>query len=311
MTTSWSPARSPTSTARRQPVGADELGRGATLARIRRGLRRAAARRRRPGRVRRPPWRCGVRGALVDGDARPGDVMRAAARASRRGSRSWSTSAATCATRSCWTASGCGPSSTSTPATPRSGTPRAATSGCADTTSLHGRRQHRHRATATLPAGGIRWQPMRQPVVIDAGRWARGRLLPLHHRGQLAGRLRPGQWNGRTYGVKAHEFRRFCELPAELRPAVRGRARHPRRRRGRSRPAGARPAGSLVEPAAGRHARRLRPLRARFAAPSSRSPRASTWRPQRLVQRPHGALPGERPAGARAGHGLRPLDPDR
>ena len=64
-----------------------------------------------------------------------------------------------------------------------------------------------------LPAGGVRWRPIRQPVVLD--RWPpsdepfSGFTTVASWRGAYG---RP-TWNGRTYGLKVHEFRRFAELP--------------------------------------------------------------------------------------------------
>lgn len=66
----------------------------------------------------------------------------------------------------------------------------------------------------TLPTGGIDWQPIRQPIVLDGclltasgpedrfttvGSW-RGAFAPMTHDGQ-------------AFGNKAHEFRMFADLP--------------------------------------------------------------------------------------------------
>jgi hypothetical protein len=65
-----------------------------------------------------------------------------------------------------------------------------------------------------LPTGGIRWRPIRQPVVLE--RWpvpeGDGRTpftTVANWRGPY-GRL---SWEGRTYGLKVHEFRRFLGVP--------------------------------------------------------------------------------------------------
>jgi hypothetical protein len=65
-----------------------------------------------------------------------------------------------------------------------------------------------------LPSAGVEWRPIRQPVVLD--RWApsgggsfEGFTTVASWRGAF-GRV---SWAGRTYGLKAHEFRRFSALP--------------------------------------------------------------------------------------------------
>ena len=129
---------------------------------------------------------------------------------------------------------------------------------------------------------------------------------PLHERGELArARSGPLEYEGRTYGLRAHEFRRFFELPdrtaarfevaldideAEVDDLRRLRAHgwtlaDPRAGGGRS------VALPRVHPALGGGADdRQEPLRRH---------------PQRLVQRPQRLLPGERPAGTRPGHRAR------
>ena len=66
----------------------------------------------------------------------------------------------------------------------------------------------------TVPTGGIPWQPIRPPVVIEE--WP---LAPADDPARFTtvaswrgsyGRIEHG---GRVYGLKAHEFRRFAELP--------------------------------------------------------------------------------------------------
>ena len=65
-----------------------------------------------------------------------------------------------------------------------------------------------------IPTGGIEWRPVRQPVVLD--RW------PVNDGNELSGfttiaswRGAYGRatWGGRSYGLKAHEFRRFADVP--------------------------------------------------------------------------------------------------
>jgi hypothetical protein len=65
-----------------------------------------------------------------------------------------------------------------------------------------------------LPTGGVDWLPVRQPVVL--GRWP-VRSEPFSRFttvGSWRGAFGPVEWAGRTYGVKAHEFRRIAEVPA-------------------------------------------------------------------------------------------------
>ncbi|HKG39134.1 MAG TPA: hypothetical protein VKB25_09120 [Conexibacter sp.] len=72
-------------------------------------------------------------------------------------------------------------------------------------------------ARCDLPTGGIRWRPIRQPVVLD--RWPApapeerrtfgGFTTVASWRGAYG---RP-VWEGRSYGLKVHEFRRYASLP--------------------------------------------------------------------------------------------------
>jgi hypothetical protein len=66
---------------------------------------------------------------------------------------------------------------------------------------------------SSLPTCGVRWMPIRQPVVLD--RW------PVVHDpfsrfttvASWRGAFGPLSWNGQSYGVKAHQFRAFMGLP--------------------------------------------------------------------------------------------------
>jgi hypothetical protein len=65
-----------------------------------------------------------------------------------------------------------------------------------------------------IPTGGIRWYPVRQPVVLDD--WplidggGPGRFTTVANwRGPFGGI----EFEGRTFGLKVHEFRRFLALP--------------------------------------------------------------------------------------------------
>jgi len=71
-----------------------------------------------------------------------------------------------------------------------------------------------------IPTGDIRWLPIRQPVLLDE--W------PVSDSGELGrfttvaswrGSLGRVEWQGRAFGVKAHEFRKFLRLP-ELAPGT-------------------------------------------------------------------------------------------
>ena len=65
-----------------------------------------------------------------------------------------------------------------------------------------------------LPSGGVEWRPVRQPVVLD--RW------PVEDGDELScfttiaswrGAYGRATWKGRSFGLKAHEFRRFMDMP--------------------------------------------------------------------------------------------------
>jgi len=66
-----------------------------------------------------------------------------------------------------------------------------------------------------LPTCGIRWRPIRQPVVLERWPVAAGdgfsRFTTV---ASWRGAYGPVSWAGRTYGPKAHEFRRFLGVPA-------------------------------------------------------------------------------------------------
>ena len=65
-----------------------------------------------------------------------------------------------------------------------------------------------------LPTGDIRWLPVRQPVVLDRWPAANGGFSRFTTVASWRGAFGPVSWAGRTYGVKAHEFRRFADVPA-------------------------------------------------------------------------------------------------
>jgi hypothetical protein len=69
-------------------------------------------------------------------------------------------------------------------------------------------------AGCTIPTGGIRWLPVRQPVVLDRWPQLNGDFTTFSTVASWRGAYGPLMWNDRAYGVKAHEFRRFADLPA-------------------------------------------------------------------------------------------------
>ena len=71
------------------------------------------------------------------------------------------------------------------------------------------------RSDCVIPTNGRRWRPIRQPVVLAD--WpamsqpeSPGRFTTV---GSWRGAYGPVEYDGRTYGVKAHQFRRFLPLP--------------------------------------------------------------------------------------------------
>jgi hypothetical protein len=80
--------------------------------------------------------------------------------------------------------------------------------------------EHIGTPSCPIPTGDIHWLPTRQPVLLDE--WPAsdmgepGRFTTVASwRGSL-GRV---EWQGRSFGVKAHEFRKFLRLP-ELAPGA-------------------------------------------------------------------------------------------
>ena len=78
-------------------------------------------------------------------------------------------------------------------------------------------------AGCDIPTGGIRWRPVRQPVVPDdwpvvaADAGARPRFTTVANWRGPFGRVTFG---GRTYGLKLHEFRKCIDLPRRVRAAA-------------------------------------------------------------------------------------------
>lgn len=65
-----------------------------------------------------------------------------------------------------------------------------------------------------VPTCGIRWRSILQPVVMSRWAPAEGGFSRFTTVASWRGAFGPITWDGRTYGVKAHEFRRFAQLPS-------------------------------------------------------------------------------------------------
>ena len=73
------------------------------------------------------------------------------------------------------------------------------------------------RPGCSIPTGGISWRSIRQPVVLKE--WpacAPAGTRPFSTIASWRGRYGPAQYAGTTYGLKAHEFRKFVELPQRV-----------------------------------------------------------------------------------------------
>jgi hypothetical protein len=68
-------------------------------------------------------------------------------------------------------------------------------------------------ARCALPTGGLRWRAIRQPVVLERWPVAGDGFTRFTTVGSWRGAYGPLEWNGRTYGVKAHEFRPLAGVP--------------------------------------------------------------------------------------------------
>jgi hypothetical protein len=124
--------------------------------------------------------------------------------------------------------------------------------GCLD---LSGYDRHVSVGTALadppVPLGGIEWIPTLPPVLVD--RWRPAALPDTEPTLRTVGAWRPPhgpiEHDGRTYGVKAHQFRRFLDLPARVAARLElALAIHPADEADRARLAGA--GFALVDPAA-------------------------------------------------------------
>jgi hypothetical protein len=73
--------------------------------------------------------------------------------------------------------------------------------------------------SGSIPSTGHRWRPTRQPIVLSEWHPA------APHREVFTTVMNwtsqnPVRYNGRTYGQKDNEFRRFLDLPARIAPTV-------------------------------------------------------------------------------------------
>ena len=64
-----------------------------------------------------------------------------------------------------------------------------------------------------LPDAGVRWRPVRQPVVLDRWPPSDAGFSRFTTVGSWRGAFGPVAHGGRRYGVKAHEFRRIAQVP--------------------------------------------------------------------------------------------------
>jgi len=77
-------------------------------------------------------------------------------------------------------------------------------------------------AYCPVPTDTITWLPIRQPVVLDRWPMVDARFTRFTTVASWRGAYGPVSWAGHSYGVKAHEFRRYadlpraCELPFEI-----------------------------------------------------------------------------------------------
>jgi hypothetical protein len=70
---------------------------------------------------------------------------------------------------------------------------------------------------STIPTAAIRWHPVRQPVVLDRWPFRDGEFSAFTTVASWRGAFGPVSWNGYSFGVKAHQFRRFAGVPAASR----------------------------------------------------------------------------------------------
>src|SRR5207247_2784478 len=71
------------------------------------------------------------------------------------------------------------------------------------------------RADCEIPTCGINWVTTPQPVVLDLWQWAGpwGADAPITSVASWRGPFGPIEYNGKVYGLRVHEFRKFAALP--------------------------------------------------------------------------------------------------
>lgn len=65
----------------------------------------------------------------------------------------------------------------------------------------------------TLPSADVRWRAIRQPVVLEEWPVPYGEFTSFSTVGSWRGAFGPVEWQGCSYGPKAHQFRRFATVP--------------------------------------------------------------------------------------------------
>jgi hypothetical protein len=68
----------------------------------------------------------------------------------------------------------------------------------------------------TLPSGDVSWRPIRQPVVLEDWPISDDEFTSFSTVASWRGAFGPVEWQGRSYGPKAHQFRRFAMLPRKV-----------------------------------------------------------------------------------------------
>jgi hypothetical protein len=72
------------------------------------------------------------------------------------------------------------------------------------------------RPESTIPTGGLEWVTTAQPVVLEHWPVARGDGRAFTSVGSWRGPFGPVEYEGVTYGLRVHEFRKFAELPRHV-----------------------------------------------------------------------------------------------
>ena len=91
-----------------------------------------------------------------------------------------------------------------------------------------------------IPTCGVDWIRVLPPVELSQWPRAEGSGGAFTGVASWRGPFGPIEYEGRTYGLRVHELRRFADLPGAVGAELRARARHRSRRRGGPRAAGGR-----------------------------------------------------------------------